>query len=1062
MTPMLDEYARIARQVNYATPTIRLISNVTGTLADDSIASADYWVNHVCAPVNFNAGMQTLGQQDIGTCIEIGPQPILLGMGRQCLPDHTGSWLPSLRRNKDDWEQLQTSLGTLYQAGAELDWTGYYAPWAHRREPLPTYPWQRERCWIEPEPATTAPAQLALPVKSGHPLIGSACYAAHCDDIVFHSQVDKDHPVWLTDHRIFGAIVMPGVAYLEMALAAGVQVWQQDRLDVSGFVMQQAMDWSAEDEVRAIQVVLQPADSGYQFRIFSRPVDQTAASTDWVLHASGQLTQVQAEVSSGYDLAALQAGFSQEISPELIYQGEREREIDLGPRFWATQRLWREEIGCLSHIRLPDTLLADAAAYRLHPILLEACYLALTVTYPEKYGRRTYVPFGVEQLHWQAYAGLDLWCHAALRPSAEDDPELLRADIHLFAPDGRLVVLMAGVLLKVAQEQAMLRSQVTWPAWRYQLAWEAQPLPAQTRALSGHWLVLAEGTLGARLVADLQAAGASVTQVIRGEQYAQAADRSQFTLNPAVPADFQTLLQTIPVPQQVVYGWLTPCTDQPDQAWSGCISRLYLIQALSTQPVAPRVWLLTQGAQAMPQHPGADPAAMAEWGLGRVVSLEHPEFRSIQIDLDPDAPDPVTPLFQTWCAVDTEPAEDQIVWRAGQRYVARLARVTEPVDTPATCDPDATYLMTGGCGGLGLRVAEQLATLGARHLVLVSRRAPPPAAQAMIRELDARGVQVTVAQADVADRAQLARVLAQIPADRPLRGIWHLAGVLDDGLMQHQTAARLRQVMAAKALGAWHLHQLTQTCALDYFVLFSSVSGLLGTPGQATYAAANAFLDGLAELRQAQGLPALAIQWGSWSEVGMSARLGLDETLQQKGEGVITPEQGLAALTQISGRSGQLALLPIVWSRFIAQHAVLPAVFAQFAATQPTPSTDQTLAVQLQAAPASQRLALLTDRVSDLLVQTLGLETTADPDPEAGFTTLGMDSLAAIELRNHLQRELACTLPTTLLFDYPTLQTLVAHLATRIGADAEQQTPDTAAAAETMAELLAKELNVAL
>ncbi len=539
------------------------------------------------------------------------------------------------------------------------------------------------------------------------------------------------------------------------------------------------------------------------------------------------------------------------------------------------------------------------------------------------------------------------------------------------------------------------------------MVWEAQSLPPETPDLSGDWLVLAEGAFGERLVAGLQASGASVTQVVRGEQYAQSVEGSQFSLNPAVPEDFQTLLQTIPVPQQVVYGWLTPGSEQPDQAWSGCSSRLHLIQALNTQGAAPRVWLLTRGAQALPGHPGADPAAAAEWGLGRVVPLEHPEFRSIQIDLDPAAPDPVT----------------------------------------------------GGYGGLGLKVTEQLVLLGARHLVLIGRRAPQPTAQTVIHVLTTQGVQITIAQADVADQTQLARVITQIPADRPLRGVWHLAGMLDDGLMQQQTAARLQQVMAAKAAGAWHLHHLTQAHTLDYFVLFSSVSGLLGTPGQATYAAANAFLDGLADYRQAQGLPALAIQWGSWSEVGMSARLELDETLHQKGEGVIPPQQGLAALAQVSGQAGQLAILPMVWPRFIAQHAVLPAVFARFAADHTTSSTDQTLSVRLQAVPEAQRLSLLTDRVNALLVQTLGLETS--PDPEAGFTTLGMDSLAAIELRNHLQRELACTLPTTLLFDYPTLQTLLDYLATVIGLNTDQSEPDPAAI-DNMAQLLAKELNVSL
>lgn len=471
MEPMLVEFEQVAQQVTYSEPKIKLISNVTGDLASHELTTPDYWVRHVLQPVRFAAGMESLERQGANRFIEIGPKPVLLGMGRQCLPeDDALLWLPSLRPKQNDWQQLLSSLRELYLAGVTVDWMGFDKGYARRRVRLPTYPWQRKRHWIE---ATDGTKNRGCQNR-GHPLIGQPLHLALSDEIIFQSQVSKEFPSWLSDHRVFQSIVMPGVAYLEMALAAGVSIFNSESLKLSDFIIQQAMDWPDENEERTIQVVLQPEEAeAYSFQIFSRASVAPKAKSSWTLHASGKLL-----IATGHDnsqmmnLAALQTKFTHEISVDLIYQGEREREINLGPSFWATERLWREGTSCLSKISLPKELLSEKEAYQLHPVLLEACFLALNVTYSDKYEHKTYVPFGVEHLQWKDISGTEMWCHAELRAAESEEPQLLKADIRLFAPSGSIILVMEGVLLKIANRQAMLNNkEASRDNWLYQVAW---------------------------------------------------------------------------------------------------------------------------------------------------------------------------------------------------------------------------------------------------------------------------------------------------------------------------------------------------------------------------------------------------------------------------------------------------------------------------------------------------------------------------------------------------------------------------------------------------------------
>ncbi|MCG8917162.1 type I polyketide synthase [Actinokineospora sp. PR83] len=426
-----------------------------------------------------------------------------------------------------------------------------------------------------------------------------------------------------------------------------------------------------------------------------------------------------------------------------------------------------------------------------------------------------------------------------------------------------------------------------------------------------------------------------------------------------------------------------------------------------------------------------DLAAAAAWGLVRSAQAEHPG-RFVLVDVDGELADSVL-------AAAVATGEPQVAVRRGRLLVPRVVPAVARPREGGALDPDGTVLVTGAAGALGALVARHLVRHhGARHLLLVSRRG---AAAGGIAELEAEltglGAAVTVAACDVADRAALAAVLAALPERHPLTAVVHAAGVVDDGVVAELTPERVDAVLRPKVDAAWHLHELTAGLELRSFVLFSSVSGLLGTPGQAAYAAANSFLDALAQHRRARGLAATALAWGPWAEAegGLGMAEGLTavdrDRLARSGIAPITGGEGLALFDDALGTDAAL----LVTARFAVAPGSSPApVLRELVRPAPqrsrpavVPERDD-LARRLAAAPAEDRVDTVLAVVRTHVGAVLGHDRPQAIDLARGFLEIGFDSLTTLELRNRLKAATGVKLTTTALFDHPTPTALAEHL----------------------------------
>ncbi len=463
-----------------------------------------------------------------------------------------------------------------------------------------------------------------------------------------------------------------------------------------------------------------------------------------------------------------------------------------------------------------------------------------------------------------------------------------------------------------------------------------------------------------------------------------------------------------------------------------CEDALNLLHALLATNLThiPRLWLATRDATAAAESQVSGVALAPLRGLALSIALEHPEFRCTSVDL----PVPLRSAdLRALCdELESESNEDRLAIRDGHRFVARLARAKPAtIAAPPPIRDDGLYLITGGFGPLGLLFAQRLAAEGARHIALVGRNATRPDAENVIEHLRRAGVTLTTAAVDVSREDEVRSLFARLKdAHPPLAGVLHCAGVLDDGVLMEQSWKRFAPLFAPKVAGAWNLHAATRAMSLDFFVLFSSTAAMLGHAGQANHSAANSFLDALAHARRASGLPALSVNWGSWSRIGAAANERILDQLARQGIRPISPEQGVAALEWVLGSGLVQAVVADIDVATAAQsraRAMLLADLQSIAVERPQQPAAQFRA-HLDQAPRESRLSLLTEHVRGEIARLAGIADVGRIDDETGFFELGMDSLTSVELRNRLQRSFGKTLPATLAFDYPNIRAFVAYL----------------------------------
>jgi phthiocerol/phenolphthiocerol synthesis type-I polyketide synthase C len=655
MDPLLDSFENRAKQVEFQSPLIPLVSNLTGKIFDsNSKPDAAYWRQHLRGTVQFSEGIQTLAHEGVEIFLEIGPHPVLSSLGKKCLDSKTVKWLSTLRKGKGDWEHLLENLGELYLAGCKINWLGFDQDYPRERISLPTYPFERERFWMEEGRGHHESRGAASSAPTGHPLLGTQLRSA-LKGVQFENNLDIQQFPFLNDHRIQGEVIFPATGYLEMAFQAS-----SSNAILTDCSFEQAL-FLSEKEPKTVQVILTPQSSEEdQFQVFSQ-----SENSEWKSHCTGRIRRGQLSENSDLQKISLQEikeRLNTKITAPDFYERLKKHGLEYGAAFQGVQEIWRSEGEAFGQIQLDAELERSVQSYRVHPALLDASLQIFAAAVPESLAKQTYIPTAIDRIQFYSACPKRLWSHAILK-SNSDAVLGLEGDLRLYDDEGNRVAEILGLRLMPLEARVDQENEASeLDSWFYELQWQLSPprdLPPPTPPYKGgenhFWFIFMDHLgVGKKLCEKFEARGERCIQV-----------------NPSkTPQDWNSYFQDC---KGVIY------LDSSPSPWTGegwgegdkNIPFLHLIQSLARTnfPKPPRLWCITAGVQPI-DNSSINVSSSPLWGLKRVIALEHPELSSTIVDLS--STNHSEELNQLCEEILNPDGEDQIVLRGKNRYVARL------------------------------------------------------------------------------------------------------------------------------------------------------------------------------------------------------------------------------------------------------------------------------------------------------------------------------------------------------------------------------------------------------
>ncbi len=1050
-------------------------STVYGKYTDGSKLGADYWATNIRQPVLFSTTINQLLDENFDVFVEIAPHPALSQSVEQCMQarEASGSVLASLRRDVPDGQRipfLVSTFGGLWAAGYDVDFHKMYPNGANYTDILPTYQWNRKSYWIDESESQTA--HFLAPDE--HPFLGFRRSSPVRKTVEFESPFTPDKPAY-RDHIIGGALVVPGACNISFMLSGIREGFGRDTVTLNNISFLQA-NVIGFDETRMTHLIYEPGAEGSHagnVNIYSIS-QEDGPEGDWTHHAMATYrledTDERKHISDfGLDLDAIKERCSERLTGREFQDWFFAARYELGPSFEWIDDVWRRdgEALCKLKVQNPESI-PDLEVYQIHPGLMDSLFqhgcngIPGGVPWIKEEGV-LYVPFSAGNLRfYEVPPSEGIWCYYKLKTGSRENKELFGGDLVMFNDEGRVLLEAQDFNLKRTPVEGLLRSEQRLGDIVYEFDWETVTLaedPKKAAAVKGTWLVLGNGDeFDAVLRGEMEKRGADVVTVTAGDGYAKNGDG--YTVNPANPEDFAKLVaEAFPdgPPVGVLHAWSLPHTyEAPTVAEieaarpATTVSVVYVMQAFLQAgfSLQPRLWVATRNAQATGKSDEKiHPEQAAVWGLVSVAINEHEEFHCSAVDLgNADAQEARILAGELLSGS----SENRVALRGRERLCARLIRVSkhkvqqESARGPYELKKNGTYLITGGMGGLGLTFARWIAESGGGHIVLTGRSDPKPEVREQISEIESFGAKVTIAKGDIAQADDVDRMFGELKSLPELKGIIHSAGILDDSTLLQMTAKHFESVMAPKVRGAWMLYEKTKDVNLDFFVLFSSASAILGTVGQGNYAASNAFMDALANRMRSEGRPGLSVNWGTWAEVGLAAAEGV--------RGDRLEARGLTPLSLKAGVKSLDFLLKADRARAVVMPLNLKKWFQNYKSAAETPLYDElskqenitaeavagegegvNLREELMAVEdGKERVTLILSYLQNITAQVLRLSP-EDVDVNQPLGSFGLDSLMALELRNRLQAATGLTLPATLAWAYPTIALMGPHLASEMG-----------------------------
>lgn len=661
MTPMLSKFAELARSIDYRMPELAFISTVTGQQVSSEIACAEYWIEHITATVRFSSAINTLATTGIHFALEVGPSNVLVGMARQVDSADAVQWLTSLQRGCEDWSVQSDTVAALYEAGVNLDWAAYYREAEVKRVQLPTYPFQRTAFHLPC--SANDHARVSMKAQAAPAILGQRLDSP----LPIYQQRIAFDTDFLVDHRVRGAVVVPGSYWLSMAQAAGNGL-SGDKLPVLSdieFVTPMVLEYGGD--ARDVQMLVSDGHPR-EFRICQRTESN---EQEWQVLSRGCLQPEADPLRDELTLAETAALCSQSLDPQMVYARYASQGLVYGGAFRTLREIrFGPECALAKVVLDPATIELDPT--RRLPMALDACFQLSGALNQGREMTQQWLPAALESMCLSQADLAEFWCFARLRSKTNDHAIV---DFWLFE-EKRCVGRLSGLRLQTVHALSSSENFLGAEQDQYELRWQAsKPMTAATGVQGEHWIVLAGPEFGATLAAAMQASGASLTLVLKGDR-CHRVDDTTLMIDPCQPQHYAWLFEELKEQRlnHVVHAW---AVDEQiwDDDWSAqqqrlCGSLLHLAQGLQAEPRRTRLSIVTRHAQAVTDDVDLMHAAAGSmWGFARSLIAELPQLNCRAVDWD--GASPIELLRNELCGYDDE---NLVAYRDASRYVLRVER----------------------------------------------------------------------------------------------------------------------------------------------------------------------------------------------------------------------------------------------------------------------------------------------------------------------------------------------------------------------------------------------------
>jgi acyl transferase domain-containing protein/acyl-CoA synthetase (AMP-forming)/AMP-acid ligase II/acyl carrier protein len=1023
MEAIQAQFAAAIAGLTFKNTTVPVISNLDAAPIAAGSHDAAYWVKQLRAPVSFMQGLQQALALGGNCCVEIGPASVLCGLGRALDSDESVQWVPSLRKGHSDERTFAGALAALFTLGHELDWSASSA-FAGRRIPLPTYPWQRQRCWIEPD-ARRAQAPLV------DPLLARPLVLPRLGQQIYSLDYAVDTLPVLEQHRVFGTLVPPGALYVSQLLRTAADVAGRNGLVLSDINFVRPIRLEEGGAKQEVQILYSTGTAATNIEISSQPADlRLSGAADAVqVHVTAELLPEAVVAAAVVDMDALRRRCGAALDPHLIEAHMASMQVGLGESFLCFKQIHRGANEALALLEVPRSEAARIG--QGIPAGLIDCHWQTVLAAMPALSAATMVPARIDTLICHGGTLPDqVWAHAVIQQHSD---QRIVATVSLLTAAGQLLLESRGIEFR-AVEMAAFR-HATLPARVFSRHWE--PLRATSATGAVDAVAVAGNARDAALLAvQLREAGVEPLLLNDPQTNARLAARKQ------------------PLPLLYV--------DRVETGVESCIALNHFLASLDPSAAAfDQIMVVTALADApATAFAAAHRSALAVQAMSAAQELPDWIIRVVAMDQEQRSVQALLPLLAT--ATDRG---RRLKIKAGLVHGLKAAAL-EPGATEITFAPEQLQVITGGLGGLGLLTMEWMFQRGARQFLLAGRSAPSAAAEAVLTGLRAQGARIEIQRCDVGRREDVLALAETAGKLAPVETLIHAAGLRQDGLIRSLKDGDFTALAQAKAQAAVSLHDAFRALDPKHTLYYSSIAAWLGAAAQSNYAAANAALDALAGRYAGERGRTLSVAWGPWSNTGMTAALNDSQRARigDTGYGFLDAATGFNLLGRFL--ANPVASEITILAGDTAKLATLPGA-AEF---WPSDARDKPVAAPAQARLPSlvgELLALNDKAASELLqdhlarlVSEMTHRSARDGalDYEAGFLELGIDSLGGLELRKKLENQLGLKLKSTLILDYASIVEMARALALQVhtthGAGAQRPVNDNAQAKADRAALL--------